>query len=153
MSEVGFLILIHVLSAIIGVGPTFFGHVLYRKNQTFQELKSSMGLGKHLEKFPKIGGTIAVLTGILLICLGNYGTFMQLWQAGSLAIYVCIQVTVIAFGAPVGKKLAQWVFNPENAHLVELPAEQKAWLAKLSNIFYIASSLGVLLFIFMILKP
>jgi uncharacterized membrane protein SirB2 len=142
-----------VLSAIVGIGPTFFSHVLFRKNQTVKELKSSMALGKHLEKFPKIGGTIAVLTGILLVSLSDYGSFMKLWLIGSLAIYICIQIIVIGFGAPASKKLGQWVFNPENDHLEELPQAQKETLAKVSKIFYLASSLGVLLFIFMILKP
>jgi uncharacterized membrane protein len=153
MKQLKFLILIHVLSAIIGVGPTFFSHVLFRKNQTVKELKSSLALGKHLEKFPKIGGSIAVLTGILLIFLNDYGSFMKLWLIGSLAIYICIQIIVIGFGAPASKKLVQWVFNPENDHHEEIPQEQKQILAKVSNIFYVASSLGVLLFIFMIVKP
>jgi uncharacterized membrane protein len=153
MKQLKFLILIHVLSAIIGVGPTFFSHVLFRKNQTVKELKSSLALGKHLEKFPKIGGTIAVLTGILLISLNDYGSFTKLWLVGSLVIYICIQIIVIGFGAPASKKLVQWVFNPENDHHEEMPQEQKETLTKVSNIFYLASSLGVLLFVFMILKP
>jgi uncharacterized membrane protein len=36
------LVLIHVLSAIIGVGPTFFAHVLLRKKQTLEELRMSL---------------------------------------------------------------------------------------------------------------
>jgi hypothetical protein len=39
---------------------------------------------------------------------------MKLWLIGSLAIYICIQIIVIVFGAPASKKLVQWVFNPEN---------------------------------------
>ncbi|MFC0274083.1 hypothetical protein ACFFIX_22300 [Metabacillus herbersteinensis] len=33
------LVLIHVLSAIIGVGPTFFAHVLTRKKQSVEQLR------------------------------------------------------------------------------------------------------------------
>jgi uncharacterized membrane protein len=153
MSSLQYLVLIHVLAAIIGVGPTFFMHVLFRKKQTVQELRSSLAIGKHLEMFPKIGGTIAVLTGILLTIIGNYGSFMTLWLIGSLVIYICVQVIVIGFGAPASKKLADLVFNPVNDGLVELAEEIKNALAKVNKIFYLASAFGLLLFIFMILKP
>lgn len=63
--------LLHILSAIMGIGPTFFGHVLVRSKQSPDELRQSMKLFKWIEMFPKIGGTIAVLTGILLIVLNN----------------------------------------------------------------------------------
>jgi uncharacterized membrane protein SirB2 len=103
------LILIHALAAIIGVGPTFFGHVLFRKKQSFEELKSSLAISKKLEYFPKIGGTIAVVTGFILFFIGNYGSFMQLWLMGSLVLYVLIQITAIFFVTPTANKLSEWV--------------------------------------------
>jgi hypothetical protein len=69
------ILILNVLSAIIGVGPTFFGHVLTRKKQSVQELRFSLNLWKYLEFFPKIGGTIAVLSGFILIITGNYDHF------------------------------------------------------------------------------
>jgi uncharacterized membrane protein len=65
------LVLVHVLSAIIGIGPVFFGHVLLRKGQSLNQLKSSLALSKLLEMFPKILGSLAVVTGILLAWLGD----------------------------------------------------------------------------------
>jgi hypothetical protein len=72
------LVLLHILSAIIGVVPTFFGHVILRRKQSLDELRSSLRVGRRLEAFPKIGGSIAVLSGLLFIWLGDYGSFMQL---------------------------------------------------------------------------
>lgn len=147
-----FLILIHVLSAIMGIGPTYFGHVLLRKNQSVAQLRSGLLLGSKLTYFPKIGGTLAVLTGILLVFFGNYD-FMQLWLIGSLVLYIIIQVIVVGLMDPVQKKLAQWVMDPANANAEKLPAEQEKQLIKVNNLYYSASAVGVLLFIFMILKP
>lgn len=149
-----FLVLIHVLSAIIGVGPTFFAHVLYRPKQTVNELRQSAKLAGLLEFFPKIGGTIAVLSGLLLFWLGEYGTFTQLWLLGSLFLYVLIQIVVIALATPPAKKLAQWLADPANKHHQDtLPEAPKQLLRQVNNLFYVATSMGTLLFIFMILKP
>jgi uncharacterized membrane protein SirB2 len=117
------LVLAHVLSAIIGVGPTFFGHVLFRNKQNAEDLRHSMKLFNYLTFFPKIGGTLAVLTGITLVVLGNYGTFLTLWLTGSLILYVVIQVLVIGIIDPKAKKLSAWVFAEKNKTAVDLPEQ------------------------------
>ncbi|WP_247740879.1 DUF2269 family protein [Cohnella sp. LGH] len=147
------LVLIHVLSAIMGIGPTFFGHVLVRFNQTPEQLRHSLKLAGRLDFFPKVGGSLAVITGILLIVLNDYGTFTQLWLVGSLVLYVLIQIVVIGFVAPSQKRLAQWVFDEANLNKSELPWEQRRILAKANSMLYVASSMGLVLFVFMILKP
>lgn len=154
MSWLGLLILIHVLSAIIGVGPTFFGHVLMRKNQSVNDLRISMAMSKRLEAFPKIGGTIAVLSGLLLFFVGNYGNFFtQLWLIGALVLYIYIQVVVIAFISPVSGKLNAWIHAPENANTETLPEEQHRLFLKANRLYWAASAGGFLLFVFMIAKP
>jgi hypothetical protein len=147
------LVLLHILSAIIGVGPTFFGHVILRRKQSLDELRSSLRVGRRLEPFPKIGGSIAVLSGLLLIWLGDYGSFMQLWLFGSLILYIIIQIVAIGYAVPMQKKLAKWVLDPANQQVKELPNEQRNTLVKASNFYYLASAGGVILFIFMIMKP
>ncbi|NOU91926.1 DUF2269 family protein [Paenibacillus sp. LMG 31456] len=147
------LVLIHVLSAVIGVGPTFFGHVLVRNNQTLEQLRHSMKLARLLDFFPKIGGSIAVISGILLITLGNYGSYTQMWILGSLILYVLIQIVVIGFVAPAQKRVAQWVFDATNLSKIELPQEQRGNLSRANTMLYAASAMGLVLFVFMIIKP
>ncbi|WP_256759490.1 DUF2269 family protein [Cohnella sp. WQ 127256] len=147
------LVLIHVLSAIIGVGPTFFGHVLVRNNQTLEQLRHSMKLASLLDFFPKIGGTIAVISGILLISLNDYGSYTQMWLVGSLILYVLIQIVVIGYVAPAQKRVKQWVFDAANASQIELPQEQRVNLSKANAMLYAASVMGLALFVFMIIKP
>lgn len=147
------LILIHVLSSIIGVGPTFFGHVLTRPSQSLEDLRASYRFSKHLELFPKIGGTLAVLSGIVLYIIGDYGKFTQLWIIGSLILYVLIQIIVIAFITPKQKIVSNWLFDEKNKNIDVINAEILQTQKQINNLFYLASFLGVLLFIFMILKP
>lgn len=147
------LILIHVLSSIIGVGPTFFGHVLTRSNQTVEELRSSYQYFKYLERFPKIGGSIAVISGLLLFFLGNYGSFTQLWIIGSFILYILIQIVIIGFITPKQNRISKWLFDERNKGIEILDMEIYIAQKQVNRYFYFASFMGVLLFILMILKP
>ncbi|MHA0855947.1 DUF2269 family protein [Paenibacillus sp. CMAA1364] len=154
MSWLSLLVLIHVLSAIIGVGPTFFGHYLLRKNQNLSQLRASLSVINAVNLFPKIGGSIALLSGITLILVTDtYGDFMVLWQFGSLIDYFIIQFIAIALLAPATAKLTVLVFDPAYDQNTKLNNEQILSLKKSSNLSYIASFFGIILFIFMILKP
>lgn len=147
------LVLVHVLSAILGVGPVFFSHVLLKSRQSINELRHSMRLFNILEIFPKVGGSIAVLSGLVLIWIGKYGSFMQLWLFGSLVLYIVIQIIIIGFVSPAAQKVNTWLHDPANREASSLPAEQQILFAKAQNLFWVTSVLGTLLFIFMIMKP
>ncbi|WP_158602245.1 DUF2269 family protein [Cohnella endophytica] len=146
------LVFIHVLSAIIGIGPTYFAHVLLRRGQNFGQLRNSIGLLPKLEKFPKLLGSVAVLSGLLLAWLGDYG-FKELWIYGSIAIYVLIQIVVIAFMSPAAQKLSVKVLAATDTAEQSVSPELAAEIAKVNKINYVATSLGVLLFLFMFFKP
>ncbi len=147
------LVLVHVLAAVIGVGPTYFLHVLFRKNQDIGELRYAILLGKKLELFPKVGGTLAVLSGLLLFFTGNYGPFSQPWLLGSLVLYILIQVVMIGMVTPKIGELARWLFNPENIIVTTLPKDQEELYIKVRRLLYAATYMGTVLFILMILKP
>lgn len=147
------LVLIHVLSAVIGVGPTYFGLSLLNAGNTPKDLQGILKMGKRLEMFPKIGGTLAVLSGLALILLANYGPFTQLWLLGSLVLYILIQAIVIGFVAPKANRLANWVFDPQNAIASTLPDEQQGLLKNIRLGHVLAAALGTVLFALMVLKP
>ncbi|WP_239617512.1 DUF2269 family protein [Cohnella mopanensis] len=146
------LVAIHVLSAIIGIGPTYFSHVLLRKGQTLGQLKSSLTFIPLLEKFPKILGSVAVLSGILLAWLGDYG-FKQLWIYGSLAVYVIIQIIVVGFMAPAAKKLVAKAMASSDPVDQTVSSELQVDVSKVNNLNYLAAIFGIILFLFMFFKP
>ncbi|WP_274365964.1 DUF2269 family protein [Paenibacillus thermotolerans] len=147
------LVLIHVLSAIIGVGPTFFSHILLREKQSLSELKHSLSLMKKLEFFPKIGGSLAVLTGLALILLNNYGTFLQTWLIGSLILYILIQIVAAGLLPPRVKKIAAIVEQHDGSAELQDNAEFRRNWSFVNRWMYVATGLGTILFIFMIVKP
>jgi len=146
------LVACHVLCAIIGIGPTYFIHVLLRKGQTLGQLREGFGLIRILEKFPKTLGPLAVLSGLLLAWLGGYG-FRQFWIYGSIVLYVLIQVIVIGFLTPLSKKVAEQAFSSRESPDRPLPPEIAAGIAYMNRLLYAAGALGTLLFIFMFFKP
>lgn len=146
-----YLILLHVISAIVGVGPTFFGHVLVRRNQTPAQYRTSHTVSKLLEPFPKIGGSIAVLSGLALYFIGNYGSFTQLWLLGALVLYILIQVTVGGLVTPASNQLKAWVDSPEGMAATAFPAAQQWLLNKVNTLYWIASAMGLLIFVLMVL--
>ncbi|QGQ94184.1 DUF2269 family protein [Paenibacillus psychroresistens] len=147
------LVLVHVLSAIIGIGPTYAFLIILRKNQSATELKFSLRMGRILELFPKILGTLAVVTGLILVFVGEYGAFTQLWLLGSLILFIIIQVIVVAIGPRWIKSLTAWVEVPANQSFLTLPAPQASQLSKALGSARLASLIGLVLFIFMIMKP
>ncbi|TBL80151.1 DUF2269 family protein [Paenibacillus thalictri] len=125
---------------------------LFRKNQSVGELRKSLELFQKLNFFPKIGGTIAVLSGLLLVWLDGW-EFVSFWILASLLLYIAIQVIAVGIMGPVmgrlSKELDGFVLTPED----EIPREPGSLLAKANRLYYSASVLGVVLFALMILKP
>jgi hypothetical protein len=127
--------------------------VLFRRQQDIGELRYAVLLGKKLELFPKVGGTLAVISGLILYFAGDYGPFSQLWLFGSLLLYILIQVVMIGMVNPRLGELVRWLFNPENIMATVLPKEQEEVYAKVHSLLYAATGMGTILFILMIIKP
>jgi len=146
------LVVLHVLAAIIGIGPTYFGSVLYREGQSVGQLKHAVAIGQKLDLFPKIGGTIAVLTGIWLVAATGHA-FGDFWIWASLALYVAIQIVVVGILLPASKPLIAWLQETKAREDEPLPQAQSAALRKINRLHAAAMTMGTLLFILMILKP
>ncbi|CAG9620603.1 DUF2269 family protein [Sutcliffiella rhizosphaerae] len=147
------LVLIHVMVAIIGFGPTFFGNILLRKHQTISDLRHNVLLQHKLDYFPKIAGTLAVITGILLVLTGNYGSILQVWLLGSLILYLAIQFIIIGFISPSLNVMQRWLFNPDNRASTQLPPHQTAALHKINNLYCLTTFLAFFILVLMIMKP
>ncbi|AWN23607.1 hypothetical protein DKM44_10510 [Deinococcus irradiatisoli] len=152
MNLLQILILVHVLSAVIGIGPTYFTAVLLHPRQTVPRLALGAHFAERLELFPKIGGTLAVLTGLLLVWQGHYGSLAQIWLLGSLLIYVMIQVLIVGFAVPRTKRLDAWL-AAEAGRAGTLPLLQLRLLREVYGLHLAAMALGIVLFALMILKP
>jgi hypothetical protein len=150
---VALLIVVHVLSAIIGVGPTYFFPALLRPSPSPADLRGALAISQRLARFPQVGGPLAVVSGIALVCLIDTHLFSKIWVAGSIALFVAVQVVIIAVAVPATKKLATWAFHPSNADAKALTPVAEALYQRLRTAHMVASVLGTGLFALMILKP
>lgn len=147
------LLTIHVLSAVLGIGPTYFGHILLHKKQNRDQLLKSLSLFGLLNYFPKIGGSIAVVSGILLVALSGW-KFLDLWILGSLVLYVLIQVVAVAMLGPVLKQLVQALNAAEDKERDSAATDGCSdLLAKANWLYNTASIMGTVLILLMIIKP
>lgn len=147
------LVLVHVLSAVLGLGPAYAFPFILRNTSSAQEMEKAVSLVARLEKFPKAFGTVAVVSGLLLFWLGSYGSIMQLWILGTLIVYVLIEVLIVGFLNPTARKLHASLQSADRTAGKELPSPIPQMYARVRNLHLWASVLSLFIFIFMILKP
>ncbi|WP_309122193.1 DUF2269 family protein [Paenibacillus sp.] len=147
------LVAVHVLSAIVGIGPTFIMHLLLRGNQSAAQLRQSLDLMGIVERFPKIGGPVAVLSGILLVSLYGYGSFGQLWLVGSLVLFVLVQIVVVGVAGRQLKPVLNWKRDASEQQEPVVPLQVEAALRRVGGSMWLAHGLAVALFLLMIVKP
>jgi uncharacterized membrane protein len=147
------LVTIHVLAAVIGIGPTYFFPSLLRPSLPPSELRGALAIGARLARYPQVGGPVAVVSGIALVLATDTHLFAQKWIVGSILLFVAIQVVIVAVAVPATKKLAAWTSQPQNADANVLSQEAEADYRRLRVAHTAAAILGTMLFGLMILKP
>src|SRR5690625_4379102 len=92
MSLYDLLVVIHVFSAILGLGPGFVMIYIVTKARTMTELRHAYVIRNRIHIFVMVGGTLLLLTGISMGLIKPY-LFKQIWFTGSLILFL------IALGA------------------------------------------------------
>jgi len=142
-----FILLIHVMSAILGLGPGFVMIYIVTKAKNMTELKHAYFIRNRIHIFVMVGGTLLLLTGIIMGCL-NPLLFHVKWYVISLFLFL----TALAFGPlflsprskPIKKLLQE--YNGE-----EIPAEYYALSKKLFFYERIENVLFLIIIFLMIL--
>jgi hypothetical protein len=147
------LILIHVLSAVLGLGPAYAFPLLLNKKKSLVEVTQMTNLVARLELFPKVFGTIALLSGLILFWLGDYGSIFTLWIGGTLLLYVLTQVVVIGLLIPAAKKLSNLLAHLRENGKEEANEESFILLGKVRNAHMLLSFLMTIIVVLMVIKP
>jgi uncharacterized membrane protein len=150
---VALLVTVHVLSAVIGIGPTYFFPALFRPALSLPELRGALAISQRLARYPQVGGPVALLSGVGLVLATNTRLFGQTWILGTLGLFVAIQAIVMGVGVPATKRLGRWLADPANADAKALPPEVDAHYRRVRIVHSVAALLGTALFALMILKP
>jgi hypothetical protein len=145
----GILIVLHVLAAIVGIGPAFVLPVLGKSAKSGSQLRFVFSLIEKVNKFPKIGGITLLVTGILLMIVSKTG-FSLMWLNLSLLLFIIIEVIIIGFVEPRMKKVAKLVMSSQGDTIPTGFADSMKGIAPLEGTVHL---LTLLIIILMVVKP
>lgn len=87
MSFYDLLVIIHVFSAIVGLGPGFIMVYIVTRATTMTELRHAYMIRTRIHVFVKVGGTLLLITGLWMGALRPY-LFQQVWYIVSLCLFL-----------------------------------------------------------------
>ncbi|SEQ74292.1 Predicted integral membrane protein [Virgibacillus subterraneus] len=143
------LVFIHVFSAILGMGPGFVMIYIVTKATTMTELKHAYIIRNRLHIFVMVGGTLLLITGLLMGYLHPY-LFEQGWYVTSLLLYLI----ALGFGPTVlspRSKPIKAMLKEHNGD--EIPADYFILSKKLFFFERIENVIFLIVIALMVLKP
>ena len=143
------LILVHVLSAILGLGPGFIMIYVVTRASTMTELRHAYLIRNRLHIFVMIGGTILLLTGLAMGILNPYW-FRQGWYITSLTLFLI----ALGFGPAVLSTLSKPIKKLLKEHQGDdIPVHYNELIRKLFFYERIENVLFIIIIVLMVLEP
>ncbi|WP_233522747.1 DUF2269 family protein [Peribacillus glennii] len=85
MTFYGFMLLLHMIAAVCGLGATFALPILMNMPKTVPEAQFAFTVNAGIEKLAKIGSITLLATGLILRAI-EPSLFTQIWYISSLVI-------------------------------------------------------------------
>lgn len=143
------LVFIHIFSAIMGMGPGFILTTVVKSGNTMTELRHSYALRHKLHIFVMIGGTLLLITGLLMGFL-NPSLFRKGWYVISLVLYLAALGIAPIFLSPRSKPVKALLQSHKGE---EIPEEYYRMSKTLFRFEYLENFIFIIIIILMILKP
>jgi uncharacterized membrane protein len=143
------VVLVHVLSAVTGLGASFAMPFVMKSPQTTAQLRYSLSLNQKIEKPVKIGSILLLITGIVLGIM-NPALFSTGWYIASLVIYVLIQPIVAVIMPKRFKKMDTILLEHHDEKIPESIIKLNIELRPYNAIIH---SAAVIIIVLMVLKP
>ncbi len=149
MSLYRILVLIHVLSAILGLGPGFILIYVVTKASSMTELRHSFLIRKRLHVFVMVGGTLLLLSGLAMGYLNPY-LFRQGWYVASLILFL----VALGFGpvilSPLSKPIKALLKTQKGE---DIPKEYYKLTRKLFFYERMENVIFIIIIVLMVLRP
>lgn len=144
-----FLVLVHILSAILGMGPGFVMIYIVTRATTMTELKHAYFIRNRLHNFVMVGGTLLLITGLSMGTINPY-LFHAKWYVISLTLFLI----ALAFGpvvlSPRSKPIKKFLRDYKGE---TIPDEYYGMAKKLFFYERIENLLFIIIIFLMVLKP
>jgi len=149
MNFYSIILLVHVLSAILGMGPGFVMIYIVTRATTMTELRHAYLIRNRLHNFVMVGGTLLLVTGLTMGYLRPY-LFRMGWYITSLTLFI----VALGFGpvilSPRSKPIKRLLkVHPDDTIPVEYyaMAKQLFFYERMENVIFIV------VIVLMVLKP
>ncbi|SFB08382.1 MULTISPECIES: DUF2269 family protein [unclassified Bacillus (in: firmicutes)] len=149
MTLYSFIVLIHVIAAVTGLGASFAMPVVMKSAKNATQARFSLELNTKIEIFAKVGSIILLATGLILGFI-NTGLFSQGWYIASLLIYVLVQPIVAGI---MPKKMKQMDLILKEYKGDTLPDSYNKLNAELKPFNGAIHAAAVILIVLMSVKP
>jgi uncharacterized membrane protein len=149
MTFYSFLLLIHVFSAILGMGPGFVMIYIVTKAKTMTELRHAYKIRNRLHNFVMIGGTMLLLSGLTMGAIRPY-LFHTGWYVTSLTLFVIALGLGPAVLSPRSKPIKALLKSHTDD---EIPGEYYALARRLFFFERIENVIFLVIIVLMVLKP
>lgn len=149
MTLYGIMVLLHVVAAVAGLGPTFIFPLLLYSAKSKEQLVWVNDLLAKAEKAIKIASIGLLITGLILGILHPY-LFKEFWYISSIVLYFIAQIIVIGIAGKHSKTALAILDATEGS---EIPKEVITLNKIIIKAHISASVIVVILVILMNVKP
>jgi uncharacterized membrane protein len=143
------LVFIHIFSAILGMGPGFILIHVVKSAKTMAQLKHAYAIRRRLHTFVMVGGTLLLITGLLMGLL-NTSLFQMGWYVASLVLFLIALAMGPLVLAPKSKPLKHLL---ETYKGEDIPEEYTRLSNQLFRYERIENGIFLIIIALMILKP
>ena len=149
MTFYSILVLVHILSAIVGLGPGFILIFIVEKAETMAELRHAYMIRNRLHIFVMIGGSLLLLSGLAMGLMNHY-LFFAGWYVTSLMLFLI----ALGFGPLLLSPRSKPIKALLKSHTDDnIPKEYYKLAEKLFFYERIENAIFLLIIILMVLKP
>ncbi|KXH80644.1 DUF2269 family protein [Sporosarcina sp. HYO08] len=149
MTLYGAVVLVHVMAAVVGLGPAFIFPILFRFSKTKEQMLWINALMAAIEKVVIVGSLTLLATGLFMGMLHPY-LFSTGWYIASIALYVLAQVLVIGIA---GKNAQMAATLLEQSEGTSIPEEVLLLNKKADAALLYANGIAIVMIILMVTKP
>ncbi|MBS4174982.1 DUF2269 family protein [Bacillus sp. FJAT-49736] len=149
MTFYGFVLLLHIIAAVAGLGASFAMPLVMKYPKTLEQAKFSLLLNKQIEKPVKFGSIGLLVTGLILGFI-NMDLFQHGWYIASIIIYILVQPIVAGI---LPKKLKQMEQILDENEGVDIPDDYEVLNHGLRPYNWIIHVAAIVLIVLMTVKP
>ncbi|MDQ0973743.1 putative membrane protein [Neobacillus niacini] len=143
------IVVLHIFSAIMGMGPGFILTTVVKSGKTMTELRHSYAVRHKLHIFVMVGGTLVLITGLIMGFM-NPSLFQTGWYVTSLVLFLAALAIGPLVLSPRSKPVKALLASHKGE---EIPEEYYRLSKILFRYEYLENAIFIVIIAFMILKP